>query len=303
MLAAALTQTGEATHFADGRIQRPVQSTGLWSQPPKEGEEAPDFIAVAVLDDEFADYSGYTGPVAQNISKKAGKPAVVFAPRGVDEHGQRLYKFSSRNDAGVNMSLGGLIEDEAMRAATTLKKRDESGAIIEEPSLGGHAEVVSGACTAEKLPDVVAAMQTYARRRYQKTRSFWPSPWDGPEAVLAARKIGGERLPALEEQSSWLAPFSNQKQALYSSARGSLVERKAKNAELRVSVEGVVRDLAPQPQNAAWLEGVLDLGGGITRKVCYPADIEAPPERVCEFVLRLGKPAPYYLRLFHDPEA
>jgi single-stranded DNA-specific DHH superfamily exonuclease len=313
MTAAALAQTGSIIRHADGRSERPVQSKGVWSAAASaSGEEEVDFIAVAVLGPEFEDYAGYSGPVAQNISRAAGKPAVVFVPRGVDEYGQRLYKFSSRNDAKVNLKLGlvhdadgrivdGLIVDEKMRVACTLKKRDESGAVVEEPVVGGHAAVVSGSCTEENLPLVVAAMQAYAQRRYKATRSFWPTPWDGPEATLAERKIEGARLAALEEQASWLGPFTMQKQSLYSSARGALAKREASNSELIVSVEGRLGALTPVSEDDKWLQGVLDLGAGVTRGVRFPADIDQPEAgHVCEFVLRVGKPGPYYLRVFND---
>jgi hypothetical protein len=324
MTAEALAQTGSVVRHEDGRVERPQQSQGIWSQrsTPAQSEDsesagstetaAPaDFIAVAVLGREFEDYAGYSGPVAQNVSRAAGKPAVIFVPRGVDEFGQPLYKFSSRNDAKVNLALGltvedgkvvdGLLVDPKMRNACTLKKRNEAGEIVESPVVGGHAEVVSGSCTEENIPLVVESMQEYAQRRYKATRSFWPSPWDGPEATLSERKVAPSRLAALEEQASWLGPFTMQKQALYASARAELAQRKAANSELIISVEGKLGELTADTENEQWLQGLLDLGEGVTRSVRFPADIERPdPQHVCEFVLRVGKPSPYYLRIFND---
>jgi single-stranded DNA-specific DHH superfamily exonuclease len=294
MQAAALEQTGVSERDDDGIVTRPEQ------QLPGRDPEDPQFFAVAVLDN-FKDYAGYTGPVANQVSRSASRPAVVFALKGKDEFGQTLYKFSARNDCGANGQLGDLIEDPAMKAACSIKKRNESDEIIESPSLGGHREVVSGSCTKENLPNVVAAMETWAAAREKASRSgFWPGSWDGPEAFLSARKVDPARLSEIEQEAVKLGPFTSKRQPLFTTASGK--ENEASNRELQISVDGVLGNLSPDPENEKWLQGTLTLTDGSEREIRFPLDIEEIPEgRPCEWVLRIGRPGPYYLRMFHDP--
>jgi single-stranded DNA-specific DHH superfamily exonuclease len=282
MLDEALRQTGVAHKDEDGRLERP---------------EREKHIAVAVLGGEFSDYAGQTGPVAQSVSKAVDKPAIVFASKGVDEHGQRLFKFSSRNEMNNGFELGTeLLGDEALTSACTLLRRDESGAAVEQAVVGGHAAVVSGSCTEEAIPRVVAAFEARAKAWSEKNR-FWPSPYSGPDAVLSERKVPRERLLRLEVESALLAPFSRDKQDLVPSGG---TPRKDRNMPLRVSAFGTLRDLIQDPERENWLRGTLDLGGGEEREAFFPADIEAPPPgEECEWVLRLDGSRSYYLRLFH----
>jgi len=286
MTAVALEQTGKAVREEDGRMQRPHPES---------------FFSVAVLGEEYSDYSGYTGPVAQTVSKAAGKPALVFALKGVDEHGQKIYKFSSRNEVGNKFELGKeLLGDEALMRACTLKRRDEAGEVVERSVVGGHDAVVSGSCTSENLTLVAEAFEARAKA-FAKDNRFWPAPYDGPEAVLAERKVPTKRLLRLEAEAPLLGPFTRDQQDLVP-AGGT--PRKGKNTALRVSVVGTLRGLTQHPEQENWLQGTLDLGEGVEREICYPADAEERPEgKPCEWVLRLEHGPPYYLRTFHDPEA
>lgn len=283
MTTEALAQTGQAVWGEDGTISRP---------DPKK------FISSVIFRDH-AEYAGYTGPVASKISRSTAKPAVVFAYRGEDEHGQQVYKFSSRNDSGVRHALGELIDDPAMKAACTLKRRNEMGDVVEAPTVGGHREVVSGACTAENLDKVLEAMEGWAEKKGGKDGSrFWPLPWDGPDAYLSERKVAGERLEAIEKQATRLGPFSRRRD-LAAPLRKGREPKLASNPELQISTVGTLRKLEVDPDNDRWLIGELELDNGATREVRYPADApDRPEDETCEWILKVGKPGPYYLRKF-----
>jgi hypothetical protein len=118
--------------------------------------------------------------------------------------------------------------------------------------------------------------------------------------VLQARKVEPARLADIEQQMRRMGPFTRRKDLL-APGTGGRPDRKANNAELQISVEGtLVLSGARDPDNDAWLVGELDLGGGVTREIRYPADAEERPVgEECEWVLRVGKPGAYWLRLFH----
>ena len=282
MICAALGQVGEAVWKDDGSVERP--------DPDK-------YFAVARLDD-YADYAGYTGPVASKVSRAAAKPGVVFAYKGTDEHGQAVYKFSTRNDSGIKLKLGELIEDPKMRELCTLKVSGEDGSVSESPVIGGHAEIVSGACTRENVEKVVEYMESWAAEQEKRVRKdggfFWPTPWNGPEAFLTERKVDPERLPQIEEQARRLGPFTKRKELAAPRRRGR-EDKLASNRELEISVVAELRDLRPDPEDEKWLVGQLVLENGDTREARYPAD-EKAPEGKAEWILRVGRPGPYYLR-------
>jgi single-stranded DNA-specific DHH superfamily exonuclease len=279
----ALSQTGEAEVSEDGEVNR-----------SKEDE----LFAVAVLED-YQEFAGYTGPVASNISRKTKKPGVVFAYKGVDEHGQKLYKFSSRDESTLNQEhkLGQLIQDEPMRSACTIKVEDQDGHVKEVPVLGGHAEVVSGVCTEDKLPEVVKAMEGWAERKSGKNNNrFYKPPWDGPDAFLSERKVSGDRLADIEKQAARLGPFSRQKQLSAPQQKGKQ-DRLANNSELQISVVGELSLGELDPDNDAWRLGELKLDNGQTRSIHYPADAKDHSGSPREWVLRVSGGGEYWLRL------
>ncbi|HEX3976919.1 MAG TPA: hypothetical protein VHW96_11690 [Solirubrobacteraceae bacterium] len=110
-------------------------------------------------------HSGYSRMVANTIAKQTGKPAIVFTRKttaDTDEFGQELFKFSGANNSHPEAHLGELIADEPMREACRVAMRDWVGepALIE--NIGGHVEVVSGVCTRENIPHVIAACEAWA---------------------------------------------------------------------------------------------------------------------------------------------
>ena len=283
MVAEAIAQTGEKTTDEAGEHVIP---------------NAEELIASVVLGEEYADYNGYSGTTANRVSARCGKPAFVFVAKGTDEHGQQLYRFSSRNDARVDCQLGDLVENEAMRAACTIKAYDEAGEIVEKPKCGGHSEVFSGTCTAQNIPAVMAAARAWATEKAAK--SWYPRPWDGPDASLQERNVPAGRLAAIEEQARHFGPFTRRKELLAPGEGPGGSDRTEPNREVAISVRAVLT-LSDQvdPDRDGWLIGELDLGDGVTREIRYPQDAEDRPVGVTrEWLLRVGTQRIYWLRQF-----
>lgn len=282
MFKESISQTGEKSEDDKGETVR--------SQPDK-------YFASPVLDG-FSEYAGYTGPVANTVSAKTGKPAVIFAKK---EDGS--YKFSARNSVGARGQLGELIDDPAMREACTMKKENESGEIVDQFVIGGHAALVSGSCYEDQVPKVIEAMEAWAAVKDKENKGFFRTKWTGADAFLTERKVDPERLSKIEAEARKLGPFTTQKQDLYQ-ARDGLGERKASNDSLHISVEGKLSELNPDPENENWLVGELQLAGSDEkREIRFPAEIENPPiGKKCEWIIRVGQSGPYYLRKFHKPK-
>jgi single-stranded DNA-specific DHH superfamily exonuclease len=285
MEAKAVKQVGEAT-WSDSEVSRPD----------------PDKRVASVVFDDYKDYAGYTGVIASKVSRSAAKPAIVFARKGRDEHGQTIYKFSSRNERGVDskVKLGELIEDPALQQACTIKRTSEDGAVSEGPVLGGHEEVVSGACRAENVEAVVAAYEAWAEGKGVR---YWSQPYDGAEAFVSERCVAAERLSEIEAQAQKLGPFSKRQQLVEARRKGR-EPKLASNRELEISVVGKLSKLRKDPENDNWLAGELELENGELREVRYPADAaKRPSGRYCEWVLRVGRPGPYFLRVFTETKS
>lgn len=282
-------------------IAEALEQTGIAEKDPISQEtrrpNPEELLAFAVLDNH-RDYVGYTGVVAGQVSKQAAKPAIVFAYRGVDEFGQHVYKFSGRDDSYVPHALGGLLDDAGMREACTLRRRDEAGEIVAEPVLGGHEKVIAGACTREQIPSIKEAAQAWAEKRSKGMFGWFPSD-DLPLLFVQERCVDPGRLEKIEQQARQLAPFSRQRTPCsYDPQRGA--GEQFSHREPFITVEGELRNLEPDPESPGWLLGELMLGDGNTRPAAYPADVEAPVGRKCEWMLRLGISERYYLRGYHE---
>jgi single-stranded DNA-specific DHH superfamily exonuclease len=273
ILAVALEQTGRAQREYDsGKIDRPHPE-----QP----------FAIAVIEDEgYGDYIGYTGPIASAVSRETGKPAIIFIRNGDD------VKFSGRNDSKVPVKLGDLIEDPAMKAACTVTVVSEDGAESEGVNLGGHAAVVSGRCTPDNVEAVKAAVEAFANRQ----KNWFPTDDRSPSAPFVQEKlIAPERLAAIEEQSRRLGPFSSMSQPV-AFKPGQQVDS-TWNGEVQVSVAGELVDVEVDPENEKYLMATLKFANGENREARYPAD-EPLPEGMVQWLLRVGKSGPYYLRRY-----
>lgn len=248
-----------------------------------------DRLAKVILDSEpeFRDYCGYTGSVASDAARACGKPVVCFAPKDTDPHGRTVYKFSMRTGGRMPQKIGDLIEDEGMRAACTLERINEAGQVERSPSIGGHADVVSGSCYEEDIDMVMDAATRWAGSF--SASKWFPRPWSGPEASLQERRVPRERIGRLEEQATMLAPFSS-------------IDH---NNKPKVSVMGTVTGLLPDEERPdAYMTGILDLGEGETRPIVVSAERAAElPSGEAEYVIEVGERRPYYLRSWFDGPA
>jgi single-stranded DNA-specific DHH superfamily exonuclease len=270
----ALEQTGRAQHdYGSGKIDRPH---------PDEP------FAIAVIEDQaYGDFIGYTGPVASNVSRATGKPAIIFIRNGDD------VKFSGRNDSKVPIKLGDLIEDPALKAACTVTIVDEDGIETEDVNLGGHTAVVSGRCKPENIDAVKDALAAFAK---QQKVWFPPEDKQGPKAPYVQESlVDPTRLTAIEKQSQRLSPFSSLSMPVYFKP-GEQVDV-TWNSEVQVSIAGHLAELTPDPDSEKYLAGQLVLTNGDKREVRYPVD-EPLPQGDVQWLLRVGKPGPYYLRRF-----
>ena len=275
MIDLALEQTGQAERdWATGKIDRPDPDVPL---------------AIAMIDDDVHGvFIGYTGPVASSVSRGTGKPAFIFIRNGDD------VKFSGRNDSAVPVQLGDLIEDPALKLACTVETIDEDGATSEMVNLGGHPAVVSGRCKPENIDAVKAALNDWAGRQ----KVWFPAEEKTPSQPFVQEKlVPPERLAAIEEQSRRIGPFSNQSQPIFflpgqESTMGW-------NDEVKITIAGELRDMMPLTENDKYLAGSLVLANGETREVCYPADVSLP-EGPVQWLLRIGKSGPYYLRHYAE---
>jgi single-stranded DNA-specific DHH superfamily exonuclease len=276
-----------------------------WDHPQGVKRPQPKKYFASVVFDDYADYAGYTGPVASSISRAAAKPAVIFTKKGKDEHGQELYKFSTRNESGTNnkIQIGDMVEYPDIKEACTIKKRDESDQVVELPVVGGHSNVISGSCTKANLPKVIKAMESWAEEKDGKNKTgFWAQKWNGPDAFLSERQVSGQRLSTIEQQAAKLGPFARGKQLAAQPVAGRDVKL-ASNRPIEISVVGSLSELSPDPENINFLQGQLTLDNGQRREIRFPADIkEKPVGKMCEWILKInGDNRPYYLRKFFDP--
>lgn len=242
--------------------------------------------AVAVIEDpQFGDYLGYTGPIANTLSRETGKPAIVFVRNGED------VKFSMRNESKVPVQLGGLIDYEPMKEACIVPGVDEDGNATESTNLGGHAAVVSGRCKPENIKQVVAAIEAWADHQ----NGWFPTEERGPGAPFVQEKlVDPARLATIEEQAKKLGPFSSMAMPVWFKPEQENVE-KTWNGEVQVGVAGTLEVGDVDPENEKWLVAKLRFANGDFREARFPVDEELP-EGPMQWLLRCGRPGTYYLR-------
>lgn len=264
-------------------VAKPVRKEMVAAAQAQIAEQAEDDrIGVAVLDG-FEDYAGYTGAISSAAARSAGKPVITFADKGQDEFGRDVYKFSIRSERKAKAMVGELIEDDGMRAACSLERLNEAGETETSPSIGGHPEVVSGSCYAERIGEVTRVVQSWADTF--KPFDWFPQEYRGAEAYLAARDISPERFLEIEEQAKRLAPFS----------------RLERHRPVTVSIRGVVSG-AELDDETGYVNATLRIAEGIERRIVVPAD-RAPelPEGEGEYVMDLGEGRDLFVRLWHVP--
>lgn len=244
-------------------------------------DDSSDYFSFSILGSDYQDWVGYSGPVASTISSKREKPALVFVPRGEDENGKLIYKFSGR---GQGQPIGQLIQDESMRDACSIEGK---------PSIGGHEAVVSGACLEENIDRVKEAAETWA----SGCTDFQRPEWTGPDAFPFERLVSPERFAAIAEQATLLAPFGRGKQLVRIEAPGRKEER-VTHRQSEISVVAALSKGGDHEAPEGWRAYLLELEDNSTYPVCVPHDIELP-ESKSEWIVKLGRPAPYFIRTWH----
>lgn len=258
-------------------------------------------FAHAVLDVDRR-YAGYTGPVANSVAAQTGKPALIFAYREQpDPQEPEVLKWSVRPTSGQVYPVGDLRDQstpygQALAAASTVRKRDESGEWVERPSYGGHEQVLSGACTPDKIQDVVDAFEEWA----QSKKKTWdrPKPNRPYDAYPSERRVHPDRLAALERAAKRLAPYGMSDQPGTDGKR-----RRMFIAPLTVSVVGKVADWQPDPDDEdRYRLGTLTLENGERRQVRAKVDFAAgAPKRKGEWILEVGGSGAYFVRHAYAP--
>lgn len=136
----------------------------------------------------YAEDAGQSGVIANNIAKLHSRPCIVFV-----EKEDQTWKFSARNGKRNKVQIGELIADKELQSLTLLPNG--------ETSVGGHADVVSGACTKENIPKIVQLLNTWlpSLSPQRKKDVIW----------VSERKVVPERLYKLIEQTKMLHPLGN----------------------------------------------------------------------------------------------
>lgn len=281
MIEEALAQVPEAKREDNGETTR-----GL-----KEDQR----VATAIIKD-YPEFSGNSGLIADKISRHSQTAGVAFVKMDSnDAHGKPLYKFSSRNNAYVSMKLGDMIGRDDINEACKIDVLDQDGNVQTVSKSGGHAAVFSGTCSEDKIPEAIEAFENLAK----KSKSFFPTPYTGPEARLTERQVHPSRLESLEKSAQRFAPFSDRDELIAPKVK-SRDDKTSKNKPIAVSVIGTLENIKPDPANEKWLKGTLVMDEGITREIRYPAD-EKVPKNKAEWVIRtIGQDPPYYLRTYHE---
>lgn len=246
------------------REQMQSEADADWKRRRRAAEQEPFFVQ-AVLDGHPEDV-GQSGVIAGRLAKSHGRPAVVFTEREVDpDSGERLYKFSARNGVLRGAKIGQLLTDKQLQKACLLPGPD--GQL--ESNLGGHADVVSGACTEANLEAVLARFEAFGARARARAGSGKRRRGD---VWLTARLVNPAELPQLEEEAALIRPATNGNYptrisvALRAQQVGELdSERGTHPAQVELT-DGSVREVhvaAPAAKLlgcGAWLEAAVSLG-------------------------------------------
>lgn len=251
-----------------------------------QAEQAPErAFAVGRIDDQ-PDWAGYAGVVASGLSRRSGRPGLVFTKRETDALGQTLFKFSIRNESRFReAATGELIQDAGMRAACTVRRIGPDGQEVAEPVIGGHLPtVVSGTCTEQQIQAVIDAAEDWAQRSQAQRPWREKAAYSGASEFLADRCVDPKRLARIERQARRLGPFSSDEE----------------HRPVSVSVSGRISEPQLDPTSGLY-HAELDLGEGITRAVLLTEEgvSRLPAGREAEWALDLGASERPLLRNWH----
>jgi single-stranded DNA-specific DHH superfamily exonuclease len=192
----------QASTRKDAMLERARE---LLAEREAELDEAELGWAVAILED-WPNDAGQSGVIANKLAGDTGRPAVVFARRP-----DGSYKFSARNGKRNPQKIGPLMYDPATCEAAQYERNG-----VLERSLGGHADVVSGACAPDRVTAVIDAFNAWLPAL--KTARVYSS------IIVDERQIAPERAHRIFAESALLEPLSNDSWGVQVSMHARLLE-------------------------------------------------------------------------------
>jgi single-stranded-DNA-specific exonuclease len=244
-------------------------------------------LAIAVLDESFSEYSGYSGVVASSVAGKSERSTMIFVP--VIGASPPQLKFSGRPGARAKKKLGVLhrqLDDEKRYDKKARKALCE--AVI---AIGGHEEVVAGTVELGSLGEAISALRGW-RPKKGPWKSFYSESSQGRPAQVVARKVAADRWRELENQSQLLAPFTQDSQPVAHEV--SDISGASTNYNPRISVLAEVtfpEQPTEDPDRPGWLIATMRDDGGSERDARFPADVQPPPDGIREWVITV-QPSP-----------
>jgi hypothetical protein len=196
-------------------------------------ERGRNLHSVLVEDERFIKFRGLSGLLAPAAVRETGKASLVGVAGAVDEaNGEALVKFrlnvppaiegQARKEAEENkrkktnaqsrqrMLPGHLAKNAELRALCTFAELDENGEQQMVASLGGHAPLLSGACTVSKWPEVEAWLSGWADEVAGKNGNNWHIARSEPRhkgyANVRLGRNEAKRLVMIEKQSRQYGP-------------------------------------------------------------------------------------------------
>lgn len=234
-----------------------------WGRRRQQSAKEPYFASAVI--DGFPDDVGQSGVIAGRMAREHQKPAVVFTERSTGQDGEKLYKFSVRNGVVKGAKIGRMLTDKQLQKACTLPGPDGG----ESVNLGGHSDVVSGACTAENIPAVLERLEKWASG--VDSRQGFTSKRRGA-VWLTERMVDPAQLPRLEKEARLLRPTANNNYptrvsvALRATEVGELDKVRGTRPATVELPDGTTRQVnvanpsADLLRSGAWLEAAISLG-------------------------------------------
>lgn len=241
-------------------------------------------VVVTIDHPDLREYAGYTGQVAATLSKRAGRPVLLFA-RKPTEHGVESFKFSIRRDAPAGRGVGAMISDVRMRELCTTPQVTDSGEVLDLPSIGGHPskDVVSGQCLASNVEQIVATVRSWA----DGVRQWEPEERPKRSLYVDERQVEPTRIAKIIKDSRELGPYDYKE-----------------HFPASFSVYGEIGDLRPDPDSQRHF-ATLTCDDGSVWEIAFGAKLlsehGAPPPGRLEVVLQAGESGPMPVRAWHPP--
>lgn len=199
--------------------------------------------------DGYSKDAGQGGQVAQKMAKANRIPAAVAVQTDdTDAHGNKLSRFSSRNDQTAT-SIGVLIKDPKMRELFEIEVHGEDGEVRKEIRMGGHDDVVSGTIRTDRLEALEQYLEAFGDRC--EGQGAWARRASN-KVYLTKRMVSPGDLEAVEREARLFWPIVG------------------KNYPPKVSVAGRCRKIGKQDPDSKAYPATLELADGSTRDALVP---------------------------------